>query len=70
MLNTLWSAYEKNYLEEPLAIAAKCPWVEWIMVRPIVIYAPDTSEDISIEIEEVDHSIEEARKISDFFARK
>lgn len=70
MLNTLWSAFEKNYLKKPLAIATEFPWIKHIVIRPIVIYAPDTSEDVTFDMKDFCYSIEEARKISKFFANK
>lgn len=56
-------------MKEPLLITGKCTWAKEIVVRPIVIYASNTPEGISLQIDDVIHSIEEAQKISRFFER-
>lgn len=66
----LWQIYEKNYMNDVLEQSATNKLIERIVTRPIIIISDQPKQSIKIYAEEdISHTIEEARRITDFFKK-
>lgn len=66
--DALWQLYEKNYMKMALFGAKNQKHIQNIIIRPIIIVYDESTQDISLYIEEdIVYTLKEAQEISNLF---